>query len=82
MANVVWPYEMDRYTANWPADFDGRARRIYVTQREDAALTGAPTVEIPAANVPTVVIHYNNAIPPASDPAGATAVFWLGLAKK
>ena len=77
LASVVWPYEMDRYTADWPADFEEQARRIYLTKWEDETPTEAPTVSIPGDKAPKVVFHYNDAIPPAGGSAGALGYLWL-----
>ena len=59
LAGVIWPFEMDQYTATWPLDFDTISRRIYHTEHSDGGRTKAPFVKISGADVPRVVIHYN-----------------------
>jgi hypothetical protein len=77
LAGVVWPYEMHRYTSSWPADFGTVARRIYVTQNTaDRSPTLAPPVNIPSRDVPSVSIHYNDAIP-AVEPTNPSQYLWL-----
>jgi hypothetical protein len=76
LANVVWPYEMHRYTSDWPADFANRCRKIYLTQYENGNDTKAPPVNISSLKVPTVRIHYNVAIPPAAT-GGGNQWFWI-----
>ena len=74
---VVWPYEMHRYSADWPANFDSIARRIYHTEGSDGTATRAPKVTIPALAVPTVTIHYNPAIPPNVMNNGLNSSLWV-----
>lgn len=59
---LVWPYELDRYPAQWPASFEQDARRIYWTESQDSP-TKAPPVTIPLEVVPRVQIFYNPDIP-------------------
>ncbi len=58
---VVWPYEMNRFSAAWPADFDQISRRIYVTHDAAGTPTKAPAVKLPDPPV-NVRIHYNDQI--------------------
>jgi hypothetical protein len=65
-SNVVWPCEMDRYSATWPSNFTQVCRRIYHTQLLGGTPTKAPPVDISGGAAPNVVIHYNPEIPPGS----------------
>jgi len=60
---LVWPYELSRYPARWPSDFDDTARRVYWTQLADGSPTKAPPVTIPNAVVPRVQVFYNSEVP-------------------
>ncbi|MBN2505495.1 MAG: hypothetical protein JXQ71_02255 [Verrucomicrobia bacterium] len=55
---VVWPFEMDRYTAFWPANFEAVTRRAYVNYDAMGSVTKAPFVDLPPSGV-NVRIHYN-----------------------
>ncbi|HEY5912361.1 MAG TPA: hypothetical protein VJA21_17305 [Verrucomicrobiae bacterium] len=64
LQNLVWPYEMHRYTAVWPANFEELARRIYITHDAVGSVTKAPFVKMPEPPI-NVRIHYNTNITPA-----------------
>ncbi len=77
---LVWPYELDRFAAQWPANFEELARRIYWTQLEDESPTKAPPVTIPNQAVPRVQIFYNPEVP--SPAMSGTTNLWLEPASR
>ncbi len=64
-ANLVWPYEMHHYAADWPANFSQVAKRLYLTQTNGTP-TLAPTVDL--SPLPNPTIYYNADIPRDADP--------------
>lgn len=80
---VVWPYELDRYPAQWPANFDDVSRRIYWTELADGSDTEAPPVTIPNAAVPGYHIFYNADIPLGyNSSVGRSTNLWIEPASR
>ncbi|MCL4788521.1 MAG: hypothetical protein KJ070_17300, partial [Verrucomicrobia bacterium] len=77
---LVWPYELDRFAAQWPSNFDDIARRIYWTELEDGSPTKAPPVTIPNQAVPRVQIFYNPEVP--SPAMSGTTNLWVETASR
>lgn len=74
---IPWPYEMDSYSVNWPANFAEIARRLYLTEDANGVQTTSPTVDFTGL-IPNVYIHYNDEIPLGIDPnTGKSTNLWL-----
>lgn len=77
LSGMVWPYEMDSYTAQWPQDFAQKSMRIYLTEEQNGTVaTTSPTVDL--SQIPSVVIHYNSEIPDVTiSGQGHSANMWM-----
>lgn len=75
LAGLVWPYEMDSYSAVWPADFASQARRLYLTEDQGNNPTTSPTVDL--SSIPSITVHYNDVIIGTTNQAGFHTDVWL-----
>ena len=75
LAGIVWPYEMDSYTAQWPGDFESKAMRFYLTDDQNGAPTTSPTIDL--SSIPSVTIHYNDVILGTVNQTGQHTNVWL-----
>lgn len=76
---IRWPFEMARYMAVWPANFQSVSRRIYWNIDATGAATTSPGVEISASTAPEVKFHYNPQIPADIDNNSNTTTPALGF---